>query len=859
MLMKYKKYILPGLIVAFLTIDAFILVPRLKHKFENKGEAEFQSPREEEGKGDTSYKPKEWFTLSRAYPYNDIPFTAYKRAMNHAQAIQQQTQSRAIGIWTIAGPANVGGRVTTIAADPTNHNIIYAGAAAGGVFKSIDGGVHWTPISDAVPSFSVGDIAIDPNDHNRIYLGTGESNASGDSYPGTGVYRSTDAGATWESIGLPNSHHIGKIAIDPTNSNRIFVAAVGTLFGTNPDRGVYRTTDGGTTWDRVLYVSDSTGAIDVAIKPNNPNIIFASTWERIRKPTYRNVGGLTSGIWKSTNGGDTWVRLSNGLPIPSLTTGRIGIAITPSAPDTIYASFSDNPGNLIGFWRSTNGGTSWTSRLISPDPSGFSGYGWYFGKIWVNPTNANTVYFGDVEMYKSTDGAANWSDIIGIMHVDQHGWWQDPSNPNFTVCGNDGGVFTSSNGGGSWIKCYNLPISQFYAITIDHLNPQRLYGGTQDNSTPRTLDGNINSWDVLFYGDGFYAAVDNTNSNVIYAEAQYGYLGKSTDLGNSFNIVTNGIDGSERVNWCAPVVMSPQNHQVLFYGAQKLYRTTNGGSLWSTISPDLTGGNGGGNLIYGTITTISQSPLNANVIWVGTDDSRVWRTTNGGGNWSMVSDSLPDRWCTRVTADVFDTAAAYVAFTGYRIDEPLPHIFKTTDYGATWSDISGNLIDIPVNDILPDPDRRGRLFIGTDFGMYYTEDGGTNWQILGDNHPGLPVFDIDLHEGTRKLVSGTHGRSMYAYDLNQLDVTPPCIFVPGDGNGNGAVNGIDIIFEVNYLKGVGPVPPDSCDCPPSGRVYTAADANGNCAFNGLDITYSVNYFKGSGPAPTRCPDCPTGR
>ena len=224
----------------------------------------------------------------------------------------------------------------------------------------------------------------------------------------------------------------------------------------------------------------------------------------------------------------------------------------------------------------------------------------------------------------------------------------------------------------------------------------------------------------------------------------------------------------------------------------------------------------------------------------------------------MVSDSLPDRWCTRVTADVFDTAAAYVTFTGFNIDEPLSHIFKTTDYGATWSDVSGNLVDIPVNDILPDPDHRGRLFIGTDFGMYYSEDGGTNWQILGDNHPGLPVFDIDLHEATRKLVSGTHGRSMYAYDLHQLDNAPHCVFVPGDGNGNGLFNGIDVVYEVKFLKGIGAAPPDTCVCGTWGRIYAAADANGDCAFNGLDITYSVNYFKGYGLPAARCPDCATG-
>jgi photosystem II stability/assembly factor-like uncharacterized protein len=604
----------------------------------------------------------------------------------------------------------------------------------------------------------------------------------------------------------------------------------------------------------VHFVSDSTAAIDVAINPANPNIIFAAMWERIRRPQFRKVGGLSTGIWRSTDGGDSWTRLTSGLPLQSQTNGRIGLAIAPSNPNTVYASYCDNPGYLMGFWRSTNGGDTWTSRLVSPDQGSFSGFGWYFGKIWVHPTNANTVYFGDVEMWRSLDGAANWSSIIGSMHVDNHAWYQDPTNPSYVVCGNDGGVFTSQNGGVSWTKCYDLPITQFYAITIDKLNPHRLYGGTQDNSTPRTWDGVPDNWDVIFYGDGFYTSVDYTNSNVIYAEAQYGFLGRSTNGGSFFDIITNGIDGSENVNWCTPVVMSPHNNQVLFYGAERLYKTTNRGDQWNAISPDLTG-EGSGNLVYGTITTVDQSTLDAAVIWAGTDDSRVWVTTNGGTNWTNVAANLPDRWCTRVTADVHDMPSAYVTFSGYKEDDLMPHIFKTTNFGASWSDISGNLAGIPINDVLPDPGHPGRLYIGTDFGMYYTNNDGVTWFPMGDNHPVCPVFDIDLHVDTRKLVSGTHGRSMYSFDLNQLEGAV-CQFRPGDSNSNDIFNGVDVLFSVSYLKGIGATPADSCDCPPYGYIYSAADANGDCTFNGLDVTFSVNYLKGHGSAPGRCPDCP---
>jgi len=718
---------------------------------------------------DTSRKPTDWFTISRAYPYRDIPFAAYKAALDRAVAVRNATLSLEDFACTPAGPFNVGGRITAVAAHPDYPGLIYAGAALGGVFKSVDDGTTWTPISDDVPSLSVGDIAIDPNDPDILYLGTGEANSSGDSYAGTGLYRTDDGGLTWEFLGLPESRHIGRIAIDPTNTDRIFVAAMGSLFSATPDRGVYRSTDGGDTWEQALFVSDSTGCIDITINPQNPQIVFAAMWERIRGPEDRRVGGLHSGIWRSTNGGDNWTRLASGLPTPSSTNGRIGLAISPSNPDIVYASYVNHPGYVMGFYRTTDGGDSWQSRLVSPPATEFSSFGWYFGQIRVNPVNSDMVFFGDVGLWRSTDGGAHWNDRSGSMHVDMHALYQNPANPNYLICGNDGGIFISNNGGSFWIKSYDLPITQFYAITIDKLHPERLYGGTQDNSTPRTLDGEIDNWDVIFYGDGFYTNVDFTNSNTIYAEAQYGYLGKSYNLGFDWDIITAGIDESERVNWCAPVVMSPFDSDVLYYGAQRVYKTINGGAFWQPISPDLTGGPGGGNLLFGTLTTIGPSALNDEVVWAGTDDARVWVTSNAGQSWTMVSDSLPDRWCTRVTPGVFDEATAYVTFSGYKEDDLMPHIFKTTDFGANWQDISGNLEGIPVNDILPDPQRPGWLYIGTDFGMFYSEDDGATWQAMSPDHPICPVFDIDLHDASRILVSGTHGRSMYIVDISAVN------------------------------------------------------------------------------------------
>lgn len=765
--MSKLKYIIT---IAFVAMAAVILTIQYGKSDRHATGDKFRAYKMTKRSGDTSKKPTEWFTISRAYPYRDIPFATYKAALDRAEAVYRASASLETFTCTPVGPYNVGGRVTALAAHPNYPGLIYAGAALGGVFKTTDGGNSWAAISDSVPSLSVGDIAIDPGNPQILYFGTGEANSSGDSYAGTGLYRTTDGGESWELLGLEESRHIGRIAIDPSNSQKIFAACMGSLFSTSQTRGLYRSDDSGDAWQQVLYTNDSTGCIDVAINPNNTNIVFAALWQRIRGPEDRQVGGVHSGIYRSTDGGDTWQRLTAGLPPSAANIGRIGLAIAPTNPDIIYASYVDHPGNLIGFWRSADGGDTWQARLISPGIGSFSGFGWYFGRIWVHPANENIVYFGDVDFWRSTDGGQRWSALTGEMHVDQHALYQNPDNPNYMVCGNDGGVFISQNAGTSWTKIYDLPITQFYAITIDKRSPQRLYGGTQDNSTPRTVSGQPDDWDVIFFGDGFYANVDYTNSNVIYAEAQYGYLGKSTNLGNNWDIIFSSYDHDERSNWCTPVVMSPQNNRVLFYGAQRVYKTSDGGGSWAAISPDLTGGPGGGNLLFGTITTIDQSPVNADIIWAGTDDSRVWVTQDGGTSWDEVSDDLPDRWCTRVTADIRHEAAGYVAFSGYRVDDLMPHIFRTDDYGLIWQDISGNLQGVPVNDILQDPTREGWLYIGTDFGMFYSDDSGQTWQGMSPLHPICPVFDIDISPDPPKLVSGTHGRSMYEFDLGFVGV-----------------------------------------------------------------------------------------
>lgn len=719
-------------------------------------------------------KPNDWFFLQRAFPYNDIDKAAHLQAVRQAQTSRALFKSSAATSWQQIGPTNIGGRITALAVHPNNANIIYLGAAVGGVFKSTDGGVNWTPIFDNQPSLSIGALAIDPKNPETIYVGTGEANTSGDSYAGDGMYKSTDGGQTWTNVGLLDSDHIARIAIHPRHSNVIYVAACGKLFGKNDTRGIYQSNDAGKNWQRVLFISDSTAAIDVALNPQQPDTIYAAMWERIRSPYRRKVGGVTTGIYRSFDGGKNWRRLTSGLPAASSTTGRIGLAVAPANPQTVYAIYADDPGNFAGVFKSTNHGETWQRTNDGALSGLFAGFGWYFGNIKIDPANANIVYALGVEFYQSTDGGQSWSNIRRGIHVDQHAIDFDPKNPQRVFVGNDGGFFLSANRGVTWAKSVNLPITQFYAGTIDYLNPQRTYGGTQDNGTLRTLAGGANDWEAIYGGDGFYVLVDPTDNRYVYAESQNGGLGRSTNGGSLFLPATIGISSTDRKNWSTPVEFDPQNPRTLYYGSQRLYRTRNRAVSWTAISPDLTNGAGPGNLVFGTITTIAVSPLDSNLIYIGTDDANVWTTRDGGQNWRRINNNLPRRWVTRVAADPANVQVAYVTFSGHASGSYLPHVFRTTNQGETWTDISGNLPPAPINDIVIDPSNTATLYIGTDVGVFYSTALGVNWKPLGFGMPLVPVHDLTLHPGTRKLRAATHGRSFYEIDLNETTtVTAP--------------------------------------------------------------------------------------
>ncbi|MEZ5197810.1 MAG: T9SS type A sorting domain-containing protein [Bacteroidales bacterium] len=714
--------------------------------------------------------PNDWFFKQRAYPTGEINQPVYLASLKQSQEFRNQAYgSKDSSFWEFAGPLNTGGRLSDVEMHPSSMNVIYIGAASGGVFKTTNAGLSWDPIFDDALSLSIGDIAIAPSDPLTVYVGTGEANAGGGSqtYDGVGIYKSIDGGDSWNYSGLEDSRNIGRMVVHPTNPDVVYAAAMGNLFAENPERGIYKTMNGGQNWENILYVSDSTGGIDIVIHPTHPDTLYAALWERVRRPNRRSYGGWTCGIYRTYNGGITWDELTDGLPSPGSNVGRIGIDISKSDPSILYAIYADKTGYFEGVYKTENNGDSWTQTNDGSLSGSYQSYGWWFGRIVVDPVNPDRAFVIGFDLYRTTNGGNSWSNVSqATVHVDQHGLYIHPENNNFVILANDGGFYVSQNGGSSWNWINILPITQFYTCEVDEQFPERLYGGTQDNGTNRTMTGNLDDWENIYGGDGFYVLVDPQDNNYMYAEYQYGNFARSTNGGDSFYTAMSGISSSDRMNWCTPVVMDPSNPGILYYGSHRMYRSTNRAQSWSPISTDLTNGPGI-NLTYGTITTISVSPVDPEIVYVGTDDGNVWISATNGMGWEYLSANLPNRWVTRVAADPFDENTAYVTFSGYRFDDYLPHVFRTTDKGQNWEDISGNLPESPINDIIIDPANNHTLYIATDVGVFVTEDIGQNWEMLGYNLPNIPVNDLRLHNGSRSLLAATFGRSMYKYDLYQ--------------------------------------------------------------------------------------------
>ncbi|GIH08918.1 hypothetical protein Rhe02_69850 [Rhizocola hellebori] len=721
------------------------------------------------GEHENPAEPYEWMWLQRANPDGSIPATAYRDALARTRQIEGETRTGDPQLgqakWQLLGPSNVGGRLIDVVVDPRTPGIVYAAAGTGGVWKSTDGGVTFAAAwSDKLPQ-SMGALTITPD--GTLYAGTGEpDHGGGGSYYGAGVYRSTDGGASWSSLGLTDTGAVGRIGVDPADPRRILVAAQGRLFDTTGERGVYLSEDGGASWRQVLQGrNDSTGAIDLAINPADPNIVLAAMWDKLRFPDGREYGGPGSGVYRSTDGGRTWARAGAPLPAVEAESGRIGVAFARSNPRRAYAITNDRIGNLTGFFVSYDAGASWT-RPLTGEPAldaGDGGFAWWFGRLWVDPFDANHVFSAGVPMMESRDGGLSWISSPGNrFHADQHALAFDPHQRGRVYLGNDGGLYWSDKNGdvtGPWSRASVQPYMQFYAMDVSVQDVTRASGGTQDNGSLRSWNGA--SWNLYRGGDGMMNRINPVDHNNVFACSQNGGCARSDNAGDTMTSIRARFAGT-RFNWVSPLEISAGGDTV-YFGSNILNRSDDRGVTWRAVSPDLTGGPTPRNSTsYGTITAIGIAPTDKETVYVGTDDGRLWVTGNGGGTWTRLTDpDLPDRWVTRVTVDPQDARTAWVAYSGFKWEsETQPHVLMTSDGGASWVDISGDLPQAPVNDVIRHPKHGDWLYVGTDMGVFFTPNLGRVWLKVGENFPAVPVNDLLFHEETKTLFAATFGRSI---------------------------------------------------------------------------------------------------
>lgn len=764
-------------------------------------------------------------TVSFAFFLSLIPVSAQKKSpvtdgetrlklFEQHMAMKAESQFKDLK-WQFLGPKNISGRCTDVevVAPKGKYYTIYVGSASGGVWKTVNEGTTWEPLFDQHASTSIGDITLDPGDPNTLWVGTGEANIFRSSQSGAGIYKTTDGGKTWQHMGLEGTLTIARIIIDPTNSDVVYVAASGHEWTKSKERGVYKTTDGGKTWEKILYIDDLTGAIDLVMDPKDNQVLYAATWQRIRKKWNdpRNESNYNgSSIHKSSDGGKNWKLINNGLP-PAKFRGRIGIDIARSNPNVLYA-FVDNyeitrensdeetdsygrpKGGVIKgatIYRSDDKGNSWkqvsglTEEMETYMERHSATYGWVFGQIRVDPSDENTIYTMGLALNVSNDGGQTYRRLRG-MHADHHGLWIDPDNSDYLVNTNDGGIYISYDKGENWRSLTDrLPVVQFFNIACDMDTPFHVYGSIQDHGSRRGIvdlgRGRDKIPTVNFEyapgGEGSNHAIDPTNPDIVYSAGFYGSISR-TDLSKSGQeaykrILPKVFENEARLRgqWLAPFILSPHNPDIVYHGMQYVFRSRDKGNTWERISPDLTYNDPDklGDIQYQTLFTISESPLKYGLIYAGTDDGRIHRTKDGGKTWIEITNGLiKNKWISRVVASKYDLATVYLTQNGKRDDDFAAYIWKSDDYGKTWQDISGNIPLGPVNVIREDPIDKNILYVGTDIGVYVTKDGGKSWEVLGDL-PSTYVHDLIIHPRDNILVIATHGRGMWALDANLVN------------------------------------------------------------------------------------------
>lgn len=694
------------------------------------------------------------------------------------------------------GPAVMGGRIDDFGVVESNPNIVYAGTASGGVWKTTNNGTTWEPVFDKEGVSTIGDIAIAPSDPSVVWVGTGEPNNRQSSSWGDGIYKSLDAGKTWQKMGLGATHHIGRIVIHPKNPEVVYAAALGNLWGPNPERGVYKTTDGGKTWNQVLKINDDTGVSDIAMDPESPETLYAAAYERRRTPFGFNGGGPDGAIYKTTDGGATWKKLMKGLPYENGgDVGRIGLDIYRKDSNIVYAIVQHEKG---GTYRSEDKGETWKKMGdTNPRPS-------YYSQVRIDPNNDLRIWELGAQMFYSEDGGKTFStQRVKSIHGDFHAMWIDPADSNHVITGCDGGIHWSYDSGRTWDFMNVIAIGQFYEVGLDNEKPYKICGGLQDNgswcgpSMSLTRDGIVNSdWTLMPGGDGFYARIDYAEPWIVYTESQDGHISRRDEhTGQQREIMPEAKVGEPhyRFQWNSPMEVSAHDHKTLYYGGNYLFKSTDHGDSWIRLGGDLTTGADRNKLpIFGktpdkstlsrhdgveeypTITTLSESPLTPNVLWVGTDDGNLQVSRDAGKTWKNVVGRVPGvpkgTYVTRVVASKYAEGAAFATFDGHRTDDYNVYIFQTSDYGETWKAIRNGIPDAAgtVHVVREHPRNANLLFAGTEFGLWVSWDHGANWTALKNNFPTVPVDDIEIQAEQNDLVLATHGRSIWIFD----DITP---------------------------------------------------------------------------------------
>ncbi|OHX65466.1 WD40/YVTN/BNR-like repeat-containing protein [Flammeovirga pacifica] len=763
------------------------------------------------------------------------------------------------------GPTVMSGRVVDIEANPTQPNEIYSAFASGGLWYSTTAGVQFTPLFQNEASMTIGDIAVQWKEgENTIYIGSGENNSSRSSYSGNGIYKSSDNGKSWTHIGLENTQHIGRIVLDPSNENNIWVASIGNLYSKDINRGIYKSTDGGASWKQTLFISDSTGVIDLVIDSKDSNILYASAWERHREAWNFKASGKESGIFKSTDGGTTWNKISienSGFPTGE-GVGRIGLSISKQNSNKIYA-FLDNQDNkkeitkktislhfdqlksmsdqdfltldendinayldhynfpnqynatsikediknkkyspkaLVDYlgdaeedlfntqvkgaevYVSEDGGKNWTKTHDNYLDRVVYTFGYYFGNIRVDPTNDNQIYILGVPFLGSSDGGKTWNDLGNDnVHVDHHALWINPNNPQHFILGNDGGVNITYDGGKNYLKCNSFPVGQFYSVNYDMAEPYNIYGGLQDNGVwVGSSNAEINSewqnngkypFQSVMGGDGMQIGVDERDNTTIYTGYQFGNYYKINQKTNKMAYITPKHTLSEkplRWNWQSPIVVSKHNYDVIYFGSNRLHRSLDQGDNFVAVSDDLTHGGIKGNVPYGTLTSISESPLQFGLIYTGSDDGMIQLSENVGATWTNISSDLPKGlWVSRVIASKYNAERVYISLNGYRFDDFNSYLYVSDDKGQNWKKLGNDLPAECINVVKEDPSNENILYVGTDHGLYISFDKGNSFMVFGDL-PRVAIHDLAIQPRENEIIVGTHGRSIYVGKLADI-------------------------------------------------------------------------------------------